>query len=84
MQQKVEQAQILAEAIEQALPIVSDSEVRAAAAKLVAEIRSESNSETPKPGRLKTFATTAMTSIATAAGTEFGKAIVEAALPLLS
>lgn len=84
VQQKADQANILAEAIEQALPAVTDLQVRVAAEELAAEIRAEANSETPKPGRMKTFATTAMTSIATAAGTDLGKAIVEAALPLLS
>lgn len=84
VQQRVEQAQALAEAIERALPAVADDETRAAAEELASEIRAESKSSEPKPGRLKTLATTAMTSIATAAGTEAGKAIIDAALPLLS
>jgi hypothetical protein len=62
----------------------TDDQARASAEKLVSEIRVESESEAPKPGRFKALATAAMTSIATAAGTDFGKAIVEAALPLLS
>jgi SOS response regulatory protein OraA/RecX len=82
--QKLEQAQVLAEAIEQALPAVSDEKIRADAEKVAAEIRAESSSETPKPGRLKALAATAMTSIATAAGTDLGKAIAQAAIPLLS
>lgn len=84
VQQKIEQAQTLAEAIEQALPAVTDDQTRAAAEELVSEIRAESQSEDPKPGRLKTLATTAMTAIATAAGTEAGKTIIDAALPLVS
>ena len=82
--QKHQQAKVLAQAIEQALPAVTDEQLREVAEKLAAEIRAESNSETPKPGRMKTLATTAMTSIATAAGTDFGKAIAQAAIPLLS
>lgn len=82
--QHLEQAQVLAQAIEQALPAVSDEQLRAAAEKLAAEIHAESSSENPKPGRLKALAATAMTSIATAAGTDFGKAIAQAAIPLLS
>lgn len=82
--QKLEQAQVLAEAIEQALPAVSDEKIRADAEKVAAEIRAESSSETPKPGRLKALAATAVTSIATAAGTDIGKAIAQAAIPLLS
>lgn len=84
VQQKIEQAHVLADAIERALPAVTDEPTRAAAAELVLEIRSESNAGSPSPGRLKALATTAMTSIATAAGTEVGKMIIEAALPLLS
>lgn len=84
VQQRIEQAQALAEAIERALPAVTDEQVRASAEELVSDIRAESKSAEPKPGRLKTLATTAMTSIATAAGTEAGKAIIDAALPLLS
>ncbi|MFV1503267.1 hypothetical protein [Mycobacterium kansasii] len=84
VQQKVEQAQALAEAIERALPAVTDSKVRADAEELVTEIRAESKSEEPKPGRLKELATKAATSVAVAAGTEFGKAIMDTALPLLS
>lgn len=82
--ERLEQAQVLAQAIEQALPAVSDEQLRATAEKLAAEIRAESDSETPKPGRLKALAVTAMTSIATAAGTDLGKAIAQAAIPLLS
>lgn len=82
--QKIEQAQALAEAIEHALPVVADDQVRADAEQLALEIRAESKSDEPKPGRLKTLATTAMTAIATAAGTEAGKAIIDAAIPLLS
>lgn len=81
---KVEQARTLADAIEQALPTIADVQVRGAAEQLVSEIRGESNSDSPSPGRLKTLATAAMTSIATAAGTEVGKVMIEAALPLLS
>lgn len=84
VQQKVEQAQALADVIERALPAVAGDQTRTAAEELVSEIRAESKSSEPKPGRLKTLATTAMTSIATAAGTEAGKAIIDAALPLLS
>lgn len=84
VQQKVEQARTLADAIEQALPAIADVQVRGAAEQLVSEIRGESNSDSPSPGRLKTLATAAMTSIATAAGTEVGKVMIEAALPLLS
>lgn len=84
VQQKVHQARSLADAIEQAIPAVADEKVRADAQELLAEIRGESSSDSPSAGRLKTLATTAMTAIATAAGTEAGKAIVEAALPLLS
>lgn len=84
VRQRLEQAQVLAQAIEQALPAVSDEQLRATAEKLAAEIRAESDSETPKPGRMKTLAVTAMTSIATAAGTDLGKAIAQAAIPLLS
>lgn len=83
-QQRIEQARNLADAIERALPAVTDDQVHANAEELVAAIRAESSSETPAPGRLKALATAAMTSIATAAGTDLGKAIVEAALPLLS
>jgi hypothetical protein len=83
-QQRIEQARNLADAIERALPAVTDDEVHANAEELVAAIRAESSSETPAPGRLKVLPTAAMTSIATAAGTDLGKAIVEAALPLLS
>ncbi len=82
--ERLQQAQVLAQAIEQALPVVSDEQLRAAAEKLAAAIRAESNSETPQPGRLKTLAMTAMSSIATAAGTDFGTAIAQAAIPLLS
>jgi hypothetical protein len=84
VRQKVEQARTLADAIEQALPAIADVQVCAAAEELVSEIRSESNSDSPSPGRLKTLATAAMTSIATAAGTEVGKVMIEGALPLLS
>jgi hypothetical protein len=84
VQQRIEQAQALADAIERALPAVADDKARANAEELVSQIRAESSSDAPKPGRLKALATTAMTSIATAAGTDLGKAIVEAALPLLS
>lgn len=83
VQQEVKQAQALAEAIERALPAVTDDQVREDAAQLASEIRAEADSAALKPGRLKTLATTAMTSIATAAGTEFGKAIIDTALPLL-
>lgn len=82
--QKVEQARNLADAIERALSSVVDEPIRATAGELVTKIRGEFNSNSPSPGRLKALATTAMTSIATAAGTEVGKAIIEAALPLLS
>lgn len=84
VQRKVEQARTLADAIEQGLPAVTDEQVRAAAEELVSDLRGESNSDSPSPGRLKTLATAAMTSIATAAGTEVGKVVVEAALPLIS
>ncbi len=84
VQQKVEQAQILAEAVERALPAVIDPQVRADAEELVSEIRAESESQEPKPGRMKELAMKAMTAIATAAGTQAGKAIIDAALPLLS
>jgi hypothetical protein len=66
------------------LPAVTDEQTRTTAEELAAEIRAEAKSEEPKPGRLKALATTAMTSIATAAGTEFGKVIIDSALPLLS
>lgn len=84
VRQRVEQARTLADAIEQVLPAVTDEQARAAAEELVSDIRGESNSDSPSPGRLKTLATAAMTSIATAAGTEVGKVIIEAALPLIS
>jgi hypothetical protein len=84
VQQTVEHAHNLADAIEQALPAVTEAEVRTHAKELVSEIRRESNSDSPSPGRLKSLATTAMTAIATAAGTEAGKTIIEAALPLMS
>lgn len=84
VQRKVEQARTLADAIEQGLPAVTDEQVRAAAEELVSDLRGESSSDSPSPGRLKTLATAAMTSIATAAGTEVGKVVVEAALPLIS
>lgn len=84
VQQTIEQARNLADAIEQVLPALTETAARADAEELVWEIRGESNSDSPSPGRLKTLATTAMTAIATAAGTEAGKAIIEAALPLLS
>lgn len=84
VQHKVEQARTLADAIERALPDVADDPIRAAAGELASEIRGESNSDSPSPGRLKALAAAAMTSIATAAGTEVGKVIIEAALPLLS
>lgn len=84
VRQKVDQARTLADAIEQVLPALADEQVRAAGEELVSDIRSESNSDSPSPGRLKTLATAAMTSIATAAGTEVGKVIIEAALPLIS
>jgi hypothetical protein len=83
-QQRIEQARNLADAIERALPAVTDDQVHANAEELVAAIRAELSLETPAPGRFKVLATAAMTSIATAAGTDLGKAIVEAALPLLS
>ena len=83
VRQKAEQARTLADAIEQALPAVTDEQARAAE-ELVSDIRGESNSDSPSPGRLKTLATAAMTSIATAAGTEVGKVIIEAAIPLIS
>lgn len=84
VRQKIEQAHALAEAIERALSAVADDGIRATGEELVSEIRAESSSEEANPGRLKTLATTAITSIATAAGTDLGRAIVEAALPLLS
>lgn len=84
VQQKVEQAQALAGAIERALPAIADEQVRADAEQLALEIRAESQSAEPKPGRFKELATKAMTAIATAAGTEFGKAIIDTALPLVS
>lgn len=84
VQQKFEQAQALAEAIERAIPVIADETARADAEQLALEIRAESKSEEPKPGRIKELATKAMTAIATAAGTEFGKAIIDTALPLLS
>lgn len=84
VQQKIEQARVLADAIERALPAVTDDQIRVNAEELVLEIRAESDAEAPKPGRLKELATKAMMSIATAAGTELGKVIVGAALPLLS
>ncbi|WP_234820705.1 hypothetical protein [Mycolicibacterium goodii] len=84
VQQKVEQAHALAEAIERALPAVADEKVRVEAEELASEIRAESKSAEPKPGRLKELATKAMTAIATAAGTEFGKVIIDTALPLVS
>lgn len=84
VQQKVEQARSLADAIEQALPAIADAEVCADAEELISEIRGESNSDSPSAGRIRRLATTAMTAIATAAGTEAGKAIIETALPLLS
>lgn len=84
VQQTIEQARKLADAIEQALPAVTDTAVRADAEELVVEIRGESSkTDSPSPGRVKSLATTAMTAIAAAAGTEAGKAIIEAALPLL-
>lgn len=83
VQQTIEQARKLADAIEQALPAVTDTAVRADAEELVLEIRGESKTDSPSPGRVKSLATTAMTAIATAVGTEAGKAIIEAALPLL-
>lgn len=84
VRQKVEQARTLADAIEQGLPVLTDEQVRAAAEELVSDIRGESNLDSPSPGRLKSLATAAMTSIATAAGTEVGKVIIDAALPLIS
>ncbi|TXH28727.1 MAG: hypothetical protein E6R06_00210 [Mycobacterium sp.] len=84
VQQKVEQAQALAEAIERAIPGVTDEHTRTAAEELAMEIRAESKSEQPKPGRIKELAMKAMTAIATAAGTEAGKAIIDTALPLVS
>lgn len=84
LQQRIEQARNLADAIERALPAVSDTHVRADAEELVSSIRAESRSAEANPSRMKALATTAMTSIATAAGTDLGKAIIEAALPLLS
>jgi hypothetical protein len=84
VRQKVEQAQTLADAIERALPALTEDPVRANAEQLMTELRAESSSMDPKPGRLKALATTAMTSIATAAGTEAGKAIIDTAIPLLS
>lgn len=83
-QQKIDQAHALAKAIERALSAVADDQTRAAGEELAADIRAESSSREANPSRLKALATTAMTSIATAAGTDLGKAIVEAALPLLS
>lgn len=83
-QQRIEQARNLADAIERALPVVADVQARANAEELVSAIRAESSAEIPVPGRLKVLATAAMTSVATAAGTDLGKAIVEAALPLIS
>ncbi|ORV87903.1 hypothetical protein [Mycolicibacterium iranicum] len=84
VERAIKQARNLADEIEQALPTVTDAEVRAHAEDLVSAIRGESNAASPSPGRFKTLATTAMTAIATAAGTEAGKAIIEAALPLVS
>ncbi|MFV8277329.1 hypothetical protein ACNQPY_05080 [Mycobacteroides abscessus] len=84
IRQTVDQARTLADAIEQALPALADEQVRAAGEELVSDIRRESNSDSPSPGRLKMLATAAMTSIATAAGTEVGKMIIETALPLIS
>lgn len=84
VQQKIEQVQALANAIERALPILADDQVRATAEGLVSEIRTELNSATPTPSRFKALATAAMTSIATAAGTDLGKGIIETALPLMS
>jgi hypothetical protein len=84
----VEQAKALVDAIERALPAVTDDRVRTDAEQLALEVRAESDSEAPKPGRFKELATKAMTSlatsIATTAGSDFGKAIIEAALPLVS
>jgi hypothetical protein len=73
VQRKVEHARTLADAIEQGPPAVTDEQVRAAAEELVSDLRGESNSDSPSPGRLKTLATAAMTSIATAAGTRSGR-----------
>ncbi|WP_234789595.1 hypothetical protein [Mycolicibacterium mucogenicum] len=84
VQQKVEQARALAGAIERALPAIADEQVRSDAEQLALEIRAESQSAEPKQGKFKELATKAMTAIATAAGTEFGKAIIDTALPLLS
>jgi DNA repair ATPase RecN len=84
VQQKIEQVQALVDAIERALPALTDDQIRANAEELVSEIRAELNSATPTPSRFKVLATAAMTSIATAAGTDLGKAIVETALPLMS
>jgi hypothetical protein len=84
VQQRIEQARTLADAIERALSAVPDERVRADAEQLASDIRDESSSEAPAPGRLKALATAAMTSVATAAGSDLGKAIVDAALPLLS
>lgn len=88
VQQKIEQVQALVDAIERALPALTDDQVRANARELVSEIRTEVNSATPTPSRFKVLATAAVTSIATAAGTDLGtdlgKAIVETALPLMS
>jgi hypothetical protein len=83
VQQKIEQAHALADAIERALPAIADEQVCADAQELVLEIRTESGSETPTPGRLNRLATTAITAIASGVGTEMGKAIIEAALQLL-
>ncbi|MDH6246076.1 hypothetical protein [Mycobacterium sp. OTB74] len=52
-QQKVEQAQALVDAIERALPAVTDDRVRTDAEQLALEIRAASDSEAPKPGRFK-------------------------------
>jgi len=88
VQQKVEQAQALVDAIERALPAVTDDRVRTEAEQLALEIRAASDPEASKPGRFKELATKAMTSlatsIATTAGSDLGKAIIEAALPLVS
>lgn len=80
----MDQARTLADAIKQVLPALADEQVRAAGEELVSDIRRESNSDSPSPRRLKALATAAMTSVATAAGTEVGKVIIEAAIPLIS
>lgn len=79
VQQKIEQARALADAIEQAVRAVDDDQARANAEKMVWKIRAESESESPKPGRFKALATTAMTSIGFEQGSN-GKTISAAIL----